>query len=93
MGFESRSLDCVTKDDAPCTPAQSEFVDKNNPNYHVLQVGELPPADWKHPSAAADMVLDRNASKGPQSAVVRLGDLGQDFTCEQVRSAAFPANQ
>jgi len=93
MGFESRSFNCLTKDGAECTPAQSEFVDKNNPNYHVLQVGEMPPADWVHPTAAADMALDHTASKGPQSAVVRLGDLGQDFTCEQVRAAAFPANQ
>jgi hypothetical protein len=93
MGFESRSLDCVTKDDAACTPAQSEFVDKNNPNYHVLQVGETPPAEWKHPTAAADMALDRSPSKGPQSAVVRLGDLGANVTCEQVRNAMYPANQ
>lgn len=93
MGFESRTFDCVTKTDAACTPAQSEFVDKNNPSYNVLQVGEMPPADWMHPSAAADAVLDRSPSKGPQSSVVRLGDLGQDFTCEQVRGAAFPANQ
>ena len=92
-GFESRSFDCVTKSDTACTPAQAEFVDKNNPNYNVLQVGEMPPADWMHPSAAANMALDRSASKGPQSAVVRLGDLGQDFTCEQVRAAAYPANQ
>jgi hypothetical protein len=93
MGFESRSFNCLTKDGAECTPAQSEFVDKNNPNYHVLQVGEMPPADWVHPTPAADAALDHTASKGPQSAVVRLGDLGQDFTCEQVRAAAFPANQ
>lgn len=92
MAFESRSLDCVTSTGDACTPAQSEFVDKNNPSYNVLQAGETPPADWKHPTADADMALDRSPSAGPVSAVVRLGDLGQDFTCEQVRGAAFPAN-
>jgi hypothetical protein len=92
MGFESRTLDCITASGAACTPAQSEFVDKNNPNYNVLQVGQMPPADWKHPTAAADMALDRSPSKGPLSSVVRLGDLGQQFSCEQVRGAAYPAN-
>jgi hypothetical protein len=92
-GFESRTLDCVGSDGTACTPDQSTFIDENNPNYNVLQVGGTPPADWKHPTPAADAKLDRSPSKGPLSSVVRLGDLGQTFTCDQVRMAAFPPNQ
>jgi hypothetical protein len=88
--FESRVIDCVMKDGSKCTPDGSEFVDKNTPAFHVLQVGQMPPANWKHARPEADMLLDRSPSKGPQSSVIRLGDLGGAVTCAQVRGATFP---
>jgi hypothetical protein len=89
--FESRAIDCVMKDGSKCNSAGSEFVDKNVPAFHVLQVGQKPPATWVHTRPEADMLLDRSASKGPQSSVVRLADLGGTVTCEQVRGAQYPA--
>jgi len=89
--FESRAINCVTTNGADCTLDEAEFVDKNNPLFHVLQVGQTPPANWKHARAEADATLDRSPSKGPQSSVVRLGDLGGTKTCADVRATMFPA--
>lgn len=89
--FESRAINCVTKAGAECAPAEAEFVDQNNPIFHVLQVGQMPPATWKHPRTDADATLDRSPSKGPQSAVVRLDEVAGTKTCADVRAAMFPA--
>lgn len=88
-GFDSRLFDCKLKNGMPCLAADSQFVDKNLPNYKVLQVGETPPAAWVHPRAEADALLDRTPSKGPRSSVVRIGDLDQSVSCEQIRATTF----
>jgi hypothetical protein len=49
-------------------------------------MGDAPPAMWMQGANAA---IDKTASMGPKSSVVRLGDVGQAFTCDAVR-AAFP---
>jgi hypothetical protein len=89
--FESRTIDCVMDDGSPCTAAGAGFVDQNVPVFHVLQAGESPPATWKHTRADADSMLDRTASKGPLSSVVRLSDLGGTVACGDVRAAMYPA--
>jgi hypothetical protein len=69
-----------------CKASDAQFVDENVPNYRVLQKGETPPADVKFPNGKA---LDPTPSKGPQSSVVRLGDLmpATPITCADVRAA------
>jgi hypothetical protein len=88
--FESRLIDCKLKSGMACTPANANFVDQNLPNFHVLNVGDMPPATWKHPRSDADTMLDRTPSKGPRGSLVRLADPGAAVTCEQVRKATFP---
>jgi hypothetical protein len=86
------ALDPAHPDNA-CTAAEAQFVDDNVPVYHVLQVGEMPPADGLHwPAGLAGQTLPADASVGPLSSVVRLGDRGMNFTCADVRAAQFPAN-
>jgi hypothetical protein len=87
----NRIYACARPDGNDCTPEQVAFIDLNTPKYHVLQAGETPPASWTHSRAEADAALDRTPSAGPQSSVVRLGDLGTAITCQQVREAAYPA--
>jgi hypothetical protein len=89
--FESRTVDCVMKNGSKCNPDGAEFVDKNVPLFHVLKAGEMPPAKWKHARSEADATLDRSPSKGPQSSVVRLADLGSMVSCEMIRGAQYPA--
>ena len=76
-----------------CDSTEAQFVDDNVPNYHVLQKDEMPPAgsmlNWPLSKAGSEL-MPATASKGPLSAVVRLGDLGGTFTCADVRAAAFP---
>jgi hypothetical protein len=99
--FESRAFACVMKDGSKCSETGGDsdgigFLDKNVPVFHVLKAGETPPAKWKHTDALgntrpSDAKLDRSPSKGPQSSVIRLGELNQSFACDAVRSAAYPA--
>jgi hypothetical protein len=90
-GFESRLYGCKLKNGMDCKNADATFVDQNLPNYHVLAAGAVPPAEWKHVRADADAKLDRTPSKGPQSSVVRVADLGGTVTCAQIRATQFPA--
>lgn len=89
--FESRLYDCKLKSGTKCSVAEAEFVDKNLPNFHILKVGEKPPAGWVHPRPDADAKLDRSPSTGPIGSVVRLGAPGANVSCEMVRKATFPA--
>jgi hypothetical protein len=89
--FESRALECIMSDGSACTASGIGFVDMNVPIFHPLQMGEAPPAMWKHSRPEADAVLDRKPSVGPRSAVVRLGDLGTNVSCADVRNAQYPA--
>ncbi|MDH5671249.1 MAG: hypothetical protein OEZ06_03815 [Myxococcales bacterium] len=67
----------------PCTAAQAAFVDENLPIYHILAAGEIP--------NPALMGIDTSPSIGPETRMVRLGDLDFPASCAEVRSAAFPA--
>jgi hypothetical protein len=88
----SRVWDCTKGDGMPCAAADAKFIDDNTPLYHVLEAGTAPPAEWKHPTVPEhDTKLDRSMSKGPRSTVVRMGDLGQKFSCTDIRAAGFPA--
>jgi hypothetical protein len=76
-----------------CTADEAQFVDDNVPQYLVLSKDEtpgdsMPPLGW----TLAGRDIDKSASPGPRSALVRLG--GSDMaepSCEMVRNAAFPA--
>jgi len=84
--FESRVNDCTKLDGSKCSAMEVSFVDQNTPAFHVLKAGQTPPAMWMN----AYQGKNKEASTGPKATVVRLGDVGQTFTCEQVR-AAIPA--
>lgn len=84
--FESRVQGCVNSDGSDCTSMDATFVDQNTPAFHVLKMGAMPPANWM---MGADASVNKAASMGPQSSVVRLGDVGQTFSCTDVQ-AAFP---
>jgi hypothetical protein len=91
--FESRVFDCVLKDGTKCTSANAGFLDGNTPIYHALKKGDVPPVDkWQFkrasiPDATLNAKRDTKPSEGPLSSVVRLGDVGQTFTCADVRNA------
>lgn len=65
-----------------CNATERQFVDTNLPIYTMLDVGEKP-------SDTLDLT-DTSPSLGTQVSVVRIGDLGSDVTCEQVRATAHP---
>jgi hypothetical protein len=94
--IQSRATTCILNTDALCSDAQIEFVDKNVPNYHILQKGGTPPAApmWgthNRPEAKTALDAARTPSKGPLSSVVRLGDLGMAASCADIRNANYPA--
>jgi hypothetical protein len=92
--FESRAWGCVVKQgtanlggmaagpNEPCNSNEAQFMDENLPIYHVLGPGEMPASNLN--------VTNKAPSTGPQFSMVRLGDLGDDATCDQVRNAAYP---
>lgn len=90
--FESRIVDCTLPSGA-CNLSQSQFVDKVTPTFRVLAAGATPGPEYSFVnglgmvSTAQDAALDRSPSQGSKATVVRLGDLGQSFTCAQVRDA------
>ena len=67
--------------------AERDFVDNSAPNYHILKAGEKPPADVIDPLTGDP--IDQTPSVGAKSGLVRLGDLGSDVSCAQVRGASF----
>jgi hypothetical protein len=96
--LDSRVFDCITTTDVACMPAQAQFIDESAPNYNILAKGAAPPTNVMKSSCectggcgGAQCPLDQTASKGPRSALVRLGDLGGTFTCANVRAATYPA--
>jgi hypothetical protein len=90
-GLPSRVLHCIhITDSSNCTQADSAFLDKNAPNYHILKAGETPPAEWKFAGAlngVRDSKLDRSASLGPRSSVIRLGDLPAGADADAINTA------
>lgn len=65
-----------------CTSGEAGFMDENLPIYDVLLAGETPTDPIK--------VENMAPSTGPKISLVRLGDLGGDVTCENVRNAPYP---
>jgi hypothetical protein len=65
-----------------CTGGEAGFMDQNLPIYLVLGAGEAPPSTLKLENMAA--------SAGPHISMVRLGDIGDPVSCEDVRAAAYP---
>jgi hypothetical protein len=84
--FQWRVQGCVRSDRTDCNSMDATFVDQNMPVFHALKLGATPPANWM---TGADASISKAASIGPQSNVVRLGDVGQTFSCADVQ-AAFP---
>jgi hypothetical protein len=66
----------------PCSSDEAGFMDENLPIYDVLLAGEAPMAPIK--------VENMAPSVGPKISLVRLGDIGGDVTCENVRDAPYP---
>ena len=64
-----------------CESAEAAFMDENLPIYDVLLPGETPTAPIK--------VNDMSPSTGPKISLIRLGDLGDDVNCGDVRSAPY----
>jgi hypothetical protein len=95
-GWQSRAIGCYLQKDTPtgapdsslagantlCTSDQRQFMDENLPLYHCMKQGDVPPAEIIE-------ITDRSPSDGPQMSLVRLGDIGDDITCEDVRNAAY----
>jgi hypothetical protein len=103
--LDSRAVDCeidpdtlpatdprVSSGDTACTATEAQFVDDNVPQYIVLAKGEtpgetMPPLGW----SLAGRDIDKSASIGPRSGLVRLGGLdAAEPDCAAVRNAAFP---
>ena len=84
--LDSRVWGCVRTDDAPCDAAQAAFVDESAPNYNILNKGETVPDSVMTLAGSSD-VIDRSPSIGPISEVLRLGDLGESYSCADVRTA------
>lgn len=88
--LDSRVIGCVQSDGMNCPFAAQGFVDSVAPVYHILNIGEAPPADLLRPQTQGGGPLDQTPSIGPRSALVRIGDLGQSFACDAIRNAPFP---
>jgi hypothetical protein len=96
---DSRVWDCTLDNGTPCAPAEAEFVDSAAPNYNILAKGAAPPTTvlrsaCECPGGCLSLTgcpLDQTASKGPRSALVRLGNSDQTFDCAAVRAAPYPA--
>lgn len=65
-----------------CTGGEAGFMDENLPIYAVLAEGEVPPDVLKN--------VDTSPSAGPRISMVRLGDLGSQVACADVRAATYP---
>jgi hypothetical protein len=89
--LDSRVFDCTKTDGMPCELAEAGFVDEQAPTYNILKKGMAPPTTVEKPATQGGGPLDQTPSKGPRSSLVRLGDLSGNFTCADVRGAAFPA--
>jgi hypothetical protein len=64
-----------------CEASQALFLDQNMPIYNVLALGKAPDSKLN--------VVDKSVSKGPQFSLVRLGKVGDQVTCADVRDAKY----
>jgi hypothetical protein len=93
---DSRVIGCTKKmpgagqADMPCTITDAQFVDSSAPNYNIIAKDGAPPTTVMKPGTQGGGPLDQTPSAGPRSALVRLGNLGEQFDCAAVRNAAFP---
>jgi hypothetical protein len=62
----------------PCSADETAFINSNIPIYDILAAGSIPPQ--------TDL-LDQSPSEGSRLKTVRLGKLGEAFSCEDVREA------
>ncbi len=95
-GFQSRAISCYLQPGVPtgagdgslagadtrCTGDQRQFMDENLPLYNCMKQGDVPPADLI-------AITDQSPSEGPQVSLVKLGEIGDGITCEDVRNAAY----
>jgi len=95
-GFDSRAISCYLKEgtptgdidgtiadeNTPCTSDNRQFMDENLPIYNCLKKGEVPPEDLI-------VVSDYSPSDGPKMSLVKLGEIGDSITCEDVRNANY----
>jgi hypothetical protein len=93
-GFESRAISCflqpgmptgngdVAGENTPCRSDQREFIDSNLPLYRCMKAGDVPNPDLTS-------IEDQSPSNGPQISLIRLGDLGANITCDDVRNAPY----
>ncbi len=65
-----------------CDETQRAFMDLSLPQYTVMQAGDVPPAGLALP--------DNTPSRGFVFSLVRLGDIQNAVSCDQVRGAPFP---
>jgi hypothetical protein len=75
----------------PCTVDEATFIDTNLPIYNVLAAGAAPPTTVVKRFVHGGGPIDQEPSDGPRTRVVRIGNVGDQFTCAQVRGANFPA--
>jgi len=93
---------CVLNDGSSCAANEAEFLRAMVDPYSILDEGDAPPpaamanpCDCPDGCAGPTCPLDQTPSRGPRSAMVRLGDARANaaFDCSAVRSAvetAFP---
>lgn len=95
-GFQSRAISCFLQQGVPtgapdggvagsntyCRREQREFMDNNLPLYNCMKQGDVPPADLT-------AITNRTPSNGPRMSLVKLGNIGDDITCEDVRKATY----
>jgi hypothetical protein len=95
-GFESRAISCYLEPNSPtgvgngtladdntlCTDDQRQFMDENLPLYNCMEEGDVPPADLT-------TIRDQSPSKGPKMSLIKLGEIGDSITCEDVRNATY----
>jgi hypothetical protein len=68
--------------DEKCNATQASFMDSNLPLYTILDVDQVPPSNLDVPNKAPSL--------GPQVSIVRIGDVGDELGCEEVRATPHP---
>ncbi|MBN1654592.1 MAG: hypothetical protein JXA30_12550 [Deltaproteobacteria bacterium] len=93
-GFQSRAISCMIQPGMPtgttgtaggntsCTSDQRQFMDENLPLYNCMKKGDVP-----DPELTA--IEDHSPSNGPDISLVKLGELDDDISCEDVRNAEY----
>lgn len=64
-----------------CDASEALFLDQNMPIYIIMAYGQVPDSKLN--------VVDKSASKGPEFSMVRLGKIGDQVSCADVRNAKY----